>query len=163
MGRKNAWDVSDGTCVLLVELGGRPPRDPVTLDGVPFLGIPGPLLEGGDCDHGLRVDMPALAVSGRDDCTLCLFVSVLFCGEAYESPSSEAMSVIRDDIILGVPCGYDCETVSRVGSVMMSDGSNLRSSNALAELAELSWPADVDCDVYLIIFLGLLLTIDIAQ
>lgn len=71
IGLKNACEVRDGTCVRLVELGGR------ALEDVPDLGIPpGPRREGGDCDHGLRVETAALPVPGREDWTLCLFVEV---------------------------------------------------------------------------------------
>lgn len=99
----------EGTWVLLVELGGRPPD---RLEGVPDLGIPppfppaGPRREGGEADHGLRVETAALPVPGREDCTLCLFVEVRWAGVAWEAaslPSSEAMSVMREEMMLGGP------------------------------------------------------------
>lgn len=91
----------------LVELCGRPIDgearfcNPVILT----LWLGSPLLEGGDCAQGLRVETPALAVPGREaliDCRLCRFVCVLFVAVGvYVSPSSEAMSVIREEIMLG--------------------------------------------------------------
>ena len=68
----------------------------------------GPRREGGDADQGLRVDMAALPVPGREDWMLCLFVDVRWAGVAWEVvsrswPSSEAMSVMREEIMLGGP------------------------------------------------------------
>lgn len=70
-----------GTCVRLVELGGLAPPPAKLLVGVPDLGTT-PRREGGDADHGLRVDIAALPVPGRDDWTLCLFVDVRWAGVA---------------------------------------------------------------------------------
>jgi hypothetical protein len=50
--------------------------------------------------------MAALPVPGREDWMLCLFVDVRLAGVAWEVaswPSSEAMSVMREEIMLGGP------------------------------------------------------------
>lgn len=91
--------MSEGTCVRLVELGGR--GDGVPL-GLGFAAV-GPRREGGEADHGLRAE--ALPVPGREDWTDWRFVEVRWAGVAWEAPSSEAMSVIREEIMEGGPAG----------------------------------------------------------
>lgn len=100
----------EGTWLRPVELGGR---------GEPELAVPlprrapdSPLLSCWDCDQmlptGVRFDdMPVLAVPGRD--APASDDKGLLAGSCAvpSSPSSEAMSVIRDDTILAGPPAVD--------------------------------------------------------
>jgi hypothetical protein len=99
--------VSEGTWVLPVELGGRPlVIDPATLLEILPLFRPSRSCVG--CDHAPRVeDKPVLAVPGRDSEAMRLarlwlkLARGLTGSSIFPSPSSEAISVIRDETRLG--------------------------------------------------------------
>lgn len=108
MGRKKACDVRDGTWLLPVKLGGRPPIDPDVLGVRLFLLFESARRSG--CDGGKPVleELPVLAVPGRESDTsrLLLGFTAVF-GASRSPPSSEAISVMRDDNMLGGPA-TDC-------------------------------------------------------
>ena len=105
MGWKKACDVSDGTWLLLAALGGLP-VDPEML--LFKLTRCRPIR----CGCPPRDDEnPVFAVPGRESeaMPLRLWGFALLgwnCSLPNSSPSSEAMSVIREDIILGGLAGY---------------------------------------------------------
>lgn len=105
MGWKKACDVRDGTWLLLAALGGLP-VDPEML--LFKLALWRPIRCG--CPPRDE-ENPVLAVPGRESeaMPLRLWGFALLgwnCSLPNSSPSSEAMSVIREDIILGGLAGY---------------------------------------------------------
>lgn len=125
MGRKKACDVSEGTWLLPVELAGRPPLDP------DVLGVKLPLLPERPLRSGCAAleDTPVLAVPGRDSeanklLLLGLAVGVLLCTSC-SPPSSEAMSVIRDEIMLGGPATSCRGYCGKLSSLLLLAGEGV--------------------------------------
>ena len=113
MGWKKARDVSDGTWLRLVELDGRASTEAATIlpcmlalllcCAVTFF------RSGVILDHPVLEDIPVRALPGLDPVPtvtrLLLLPAALPGGSSLASsiPSSDAISVIRDDIMLGGP------------------------------------------------------------
>ncbi len=104
MGRKKACDVSDGTWLLPAELVGLPATDPEVVEFMLPLFAERPLRSG--CGCALE-DTPVLAVPGLDSeakrLLLFGFDAAAVCRASCSGVSSEAMSVMREDIMLGGP------------------------------------------------------------
>jgi len=126
--------VRDGTCVRLAALCGRPAAD---FDVLPDLLIcrPAtvetcPLRDGGDCAQGVRfADTPVVLVPGREIASLVFCVvckctsggSILAGPSSGSRPSSDATSVIRDEMTLGGcwgACGFGTEGLIRQNGTM---------------------------------------------
>ena len=114
MGRKNACEANEGTCVRLVRLaalGGLlefvteppgPPKFPPVLHEAVVVGEPRPLRDGGARVEG-RVwdDMAEPGRFGSVEAAVVGLPPVACPSFGNSSPSSEAISVMRDEMMLG--------------------------------------------------------------
>lgn len=139
MGRKKACDVSDGTWLLPVELVGLPATDPEAVDAILPLFPEGRLRNG--CGCALE-DTPVRAVPGRDSearrlllfgfAAVCLASRPVLSSGAY----SEAMSVIRDDIILGGPATSCLGYCGKLPSLSVGEGVDLAALSPAVAISE---------------------------
>lgn len=144
MGRKNACGVREGTCVRLVALCGRPELDPATLP-VTFVRWEGvletnPLRDAEAWDHAPRCEeIPVTPVFGLDVaspvavCVLGLRLCVEMVGSAAcPPPSSETISVIREDSTLAASPASDC-AICEIGAASTGAGFDMAAAAALRD------------------------------
>ena len=148
MGRKNACEFREGTCVLLAALCGRPAVDPDTLPVklVRWEGVleTNPLRGAEVWDHAPRwEEIPVTPVFGLDVaspiavCVLGLQLCVEIVGStACPPPSSETISVMREDNTLGASPASECD-IRELGAASTGSGLDMAAAALQNEIRQL--------------------------